>query len=179
MGCVTSRKTLGSVTPEPILVKPAADYEASPTHVTAQESIANPQVQPPQRMRRISKQLTRTGTVFQVNAVSTPEGEERARPIHSLRGALVSRNKLTVRHRVSVTDPMEDPCIPRTSDAKTRPVSRAFSLKNSFAVCSIDEEGPQVCFDSSSDNPDFVIGRKFRDEKEFALPTSSLTIVPT
>lgn len=212
MGCVASRK----VTVEPILVKPATFYEPSPVHEREKSAAVG---QPPQLQHQTSRQVAHRGTVFEINSAVDEDAEEKnSRPIHSLRGALVSRSRVAVRHHTSVADPRPpglNLLVPQISEPNETRSHPSMVLRSSTQITALGCSTPtnsmatrrvgvtmspwtrtarqglvssrwapnaySNIFPSGEtcDNPDFVIGLKFRvnDIREVSLPPSSLTVV--
>ena len=211
MGCITSSSKVSTIGTEAILVQPAeSSYQLSPIHEEA-ELVSQSEERLLSRPRRgFNRQETRIGTrKFTVDEGVGTDQCIPDRPIHALRGALVSRSKLTVRHRVSVLDSLggAGPSRPPVSHSKTydpsasqvSPLVRSrrvsspapaaapppyhrqqtvptYKLPTPWAPsCEITEVAVSV---ETYNNPDFIIGHKFRegDTKEVTLPASSLTI---
>lgn len=202
MGCITSSSKVSTIGTEAIFVQPAeSSYQLSPIHEEADLVTESPKLR-----RRFSRQGSRIGVrKFTLDNDGSDYVPDRDRPIHALRGALVSRSKLTVRHRVSVLDlNVPGKSRPPVSRSKTcanpsagSPLVRsrrlssptggpspyrrqqsvmAYKMPTPFApTCDITELSVSL---ETYNNPDFIIGHQFRegDAKEVALPPSSVTI---
>ena len=199
MGCITSSSKVSTIGTEAIFVQPAeSSYQLSPIHEEAE--LVTEAEESSMLRRRFSRQGTRIGTRrFTVDEDGSDYVPDRDRPIHSLRGALVSRSKLTVRHRVSVLDlhatgqsrspvsrskthdPSASSPLVRSQRVSSPPTYRRqqsvlSKLPTPFApTCNITEVAVSM---ETYNNPDFIIGQQFRegDTKEVTLPPSSLAV---